>query len=75
MFSVLIDRLMYYPVPAMWASKPPRGNVGWLVEVVSKLPSRLKGATALHATIDIGSSLVQTRGGVDSVWVCAVSLD
>ena len=72
MFSMLIDRLMHHPVPAMWASKPPRGNVRWLVEVVSKLPPRLKSATALRATIDIGSSLVQTRSGVDSVWVGAV---
>ena len=73
MFSMSVDRVMHYP--AVWASKPPRGDVRWLVEVVSELPSRLNGATALRATIDIGSFLVQPRNGVDSVWVGAVRLD
>ena len=73
MFTMPIDRFMHYPT--MWASKPSRGDVRWLVEVVSELPSRLNGATALRATINIGSSLVQPRRGVDNVWVSAVRLD
>ena len=74
MFAVSFWRFMNGTVTTVGTRKSSLGNVWRFFEVIPKLPSGLKSKTTFRAAIDVGSSFVHTRDGVDGSWVGAMRL-
>ena len=72
MFAVSLWRFMNGTVTTMRTGKSALGNMWGFIEVMSKLPPGLKPETAFRAVVDVGSSLVHARNGVNGFWVGAM---
>ena len=72
MFAVSFWRFMNGTVTTMRTDKSALGNMWGFIEVTSELPPGLKPVTAFRAVVDVGSSLVHARNGVNGFWVGAM---